>query len=150
MRSSGSGRSRFVHGDYGVVCRAWLMFGAWVGARPGEYFGLDWDALDFEQGLVTITRIKGRKQTDQVVFPKRAQDAILEMPGPAHGPVVLDGPRLPDREGVEQLLLQPGPQRVPDGPDGGAAGGARGGEGRDGPVFAASSRREPDRRERRR
>jgi integrase len=74
-----------VHGDYGVVCRAWLMFGAWVGARPGEYFGLDWDALDFEQGLVTITRIKGRKQTDQVVLPKRAQDAILEMPGPRTG-----------------------------------------------------------------
>jgi integrase len=71
-----------VHGDYGVVCRAWLMFGAWVGARPGEYFGLDWDALDFDQGLVTITRIKGRKQTDQVVLPKRARDAILDMPGP--------------------------------------------------------------------
>jgi integrase len=73
------------HGDYGVVCRAWLMFGAWVGARPGEYFGLDWDALDFEQGLVTITRIKGRRQTEQVVFPKRAQDAILEMPAPHTG-----------------------------------------------------------------
>jgi hypothetical protein len=41
--------------------------------------------LNFEQGLVTITRIKGRRQTEQVVFPKRAQDAILEMPAPHTG-----------------------------------------------------------------
>lgn len=69
------------HGDYGLMCRAWILFLAWVGARPGETFGLDWPALDFEEGLVTVTRIKGRKQTDRIVFPRRAQEAVLEIPG---------------------------------------------------------------------
>lgn len=70
-----------VHKDYGLMCRAWILFLAWVGTRPGEAFGLEWPALDFEEGLVTVTRIKGFKQTDRIIFPKRAQDALLELPG---------------------------------------------------------------------
>lgn len=64
---------------YGPVCRAWIMFSAWVCSRPGETFSRTWDDLDFENGLVRVTRVKGRKQTEWIVFPERAQQAVLDM-----------------------------------------------------------------------
>lgn len=65
---------------YGLVARAWVLFGAWVGTRPGETFGVRWDDLDLAGGLVRVTRVKGRKQTETVVLPTVARDAILDMP----------------------------------------------------------------------
>jgi integrase len=65
---------------YGLVARAWVLFGAWVGTRPGETFSVRWDDLDLANGLVRVTRVKGRKQTDTVVLPSVARDAILDMP----------------------------------------------------------------------
>lgn len=65
--------------DYGKVARAWIMWSAWVGSRPGETFTRRWEDLDWERGLVRVTRIKGRKQTEWIVFPQRVQDAVLSM-----------------------------------------------------------------------
>lgn len=69
-----------VHEGYGVVCRAWILFAAWVGARPAEYFALTWDSLDFEQGLVRVKRCKPPYRVEEVIFPRRAQEAVLAMP----------------------------------------------------------------------
>jgi integrase len=65
---------------YGQVARAWVLFGAWVGTRPGETFGVRWQDLDLRDGLVTVQRIKGRRQTDTIVLPSPVADAIQTMP----------------------------------------------------------------------
>lgn len=65
---------------YGLVARAWVLFGAWVGSRPGETFTVEWSDLDFRGGLVRVTRVKGRKQTEWIVLPAAVQDAIRAMP----------------------------------------------------------------------
>jgi integrase len=72
---------------YGRVARAWVLFGAWVGSRPGETFAVTMADLDFKGGLVRVTRVKGRKQTEWVVLPQAVQDAIEGMPAPARGPI---------------------------------------------------------------
>jgi integrase len=64
---------------YGTVCRAWIMFGAWVGARPGEYLRLSWDDLNWDDGTVAVKRCKRPYRVDVVVFPKIAQDAVRQM-----------------------------------------------------------------------
>jgi integrase len=67
---------------YGVVARAWVLFGAWVGTRPGETFSIEPLDLDYENGLVKVTRVKGRKQTEMIVLPSAVQAAIRRMPPP--------------------------------------------------------------------
>jgi integrase len=69
---------------YGLVARAWVLFGAWVGSRPGETFGVTAADLDFAAGEVTIRRVKkrgGEYPTDVVVLPAVVIDAIRDMPG---------------------------------------------------------------------
>jgi hypothetical protein len=46
-------------GGYGLVTRALVLFGAWTGMRPGETLTRTLADLDFEQGLVRVTRVKG-------------------------------------------------------------------------------------------
>jgi integrase len=75
------------HDGYGLIARAWVLFGAWVGTRPGETFTVQWPDLDFRNALVRVTRVKGRKQTEWIVLPQAVQDALRAMP-PASG----DGP----------------------------------------------------------
>lgn len=65
---------------YGLVARAWVLFGAWVGTRPGETFSVTSLDLDFEKGQVRVTRVKGRKQTEWIVLPTAVQAAIKRMP----------------------------------------------------------------------
>jgi integrase len=76
---------------YGLVARAWVLFGAWVGCRPGETFGVTAADLDFAAGEVRIRRVKkrgGSHPTDVVVLPQAAIDAIRAMPViPASGPL---------------------------------------------------------------
>lgn len=76
---------------YGLVARAWVMFGAWVGCRPGETFSVTAQNLNFGTGEVTIKRVKKRGgvyPVDTVVLPTAAIDAIRSMPTvPAHGPL---------------------------------------------------------------
>lgn len=75
---------------YGLTVAAWITFGAWVGSRPGETFGVTINDLDFATSEATIRRVKKRGSvypTDVVVFPVAAQTAIraisdLEQTGP--------------------------------------------------------------------
>jgi integrase len=64
-----------------------VLFGAWVGSRPGETFSVRWEDIDFRGGLVRVTRVKGRKQTEWIVLPSVVQDALRGMP-----PARDDGP----------------------------------------------------------
>lgn len=76
---------------YGLIARAWVLFGAWVGCRPGETFRVEARHLNFRTGEVTIKRVKkrgGEYPTDTVVLPTAAIEAIRDMPFvPAHGPL---------------------------------------------------------------
>jgi integrase len=76
---------------YGLTARAWVLFGAWVGCRPGETFTVTPQDLDFAAGEVRIRRVKkrgGTHPTDVVVLPQAAIDAIRAMPViPASGPL---------------------------------------------------------------
>lgn len=67
---------------YGRVVAAWIMFLAWTGCRPGEAAAARWGDLDVEHGLLTVPRIKGERQTDQVVLPGAAVQALGRMTAP--------------------------------------------------------------------
>jgi integrase len=71
---------RWGHDGYGQVAQAWILFGAWVGTRPGETFAVRWQDLDLKDGLVTVQRIKGRRQTDTIVLPSPVAEAVQRMP----------------------------------------------------------------------
>jgi integrase len=71
---------RWGRDGYGLVFRAAVLFGAWVGTRPGETFGVTWRDLDVRQGLVTVRRIKPPYHEDLLPVATVALDAIQEMP----------------------------------------------------------------------
>ena len=75
---------------YGLVARAWVLFGAWVGARPGETFKVEKRHLSFASGEVTIKRVKkrgGDYPTDVVVLPRVVIAALKLIDLPAAGPI---------------------------------------------------------------
>lgn len=78
---------------FGLVMYALIMFGAWVGTRPGETYGVEKANLDFAHGKVTVKRIKkrgGKYPTDTIVLPHVAAAAIRAMPDlPDSGPIFL-------------------------------------------------------------
>jgi integrase len=94
-------------GDYGRICKAWIFFSAWVGSRPSETFAVRWEDLDFKRGEATIRRVKGRKQTDVVVFPVAAQQAILDMPRKAQGLVFTTVGGKPINKGASRYYWDP-------------------------------------------
>lgn len=67
---------------YGQIARAWVLFAAWVGCRPGETFTTPLTSLASGQGLVKIRRVKKRGSegypTDTVVLPQAAADAVRD------------------------------------------------------------------------
>lgn len=65
---------------YGLVARAWVLFGAWVGARPGETFATTRSDLEVDAGLVWIQRVKPPYKRDHVVLPVVVVRAIAAMP----------------------------------------------------------------------
>jgi integrase len=75
---------------YGLVAQAWVLFGAWVGTRPGETFRVERADMDFDAGTVDVTRIKkrgGRYPTDTIILPDQAIQAIKRIPDlPMEGP----------------------------------------------------------------
>jgi integrase len=71
---------RWGRDGYGQVFRAAVLFGAWVGTRPGETFGVTWQDVDLRDGLVTVKRVKPPYSRDVVVLPSIAADAIQAMP----------------------------------------------------------------------
>lgn len=88
---------------YGLIARAWILFAAWVGCRPGETFTVTAQDLDFANGEVTIKRVKKRGgvyPTDIVVLPTAAIEAVRGMPAvPATGPLFTTVTGLPMRKG---------------------------------------------------
>lgn len=64
---------------YGRIARAWVLFAAWVGCRPGETFSVPLRNVNFHEGLVTIKRVKPPYDTDTVVLPKAAAAALREV-----------------------------------------------------------------------
>jgi integrase len=98
-------------GAYGVVVAGWITFGAWVGCRPGETFGVTAQDLDFDAGLATIRRVKKRgnvQPTDVVVFPKVAQDAVRAIPDlPSSGPIFRTITGQPITKGAQRYVWDP-------------------------------------------
>lgn len=76
---------------YGLTARAWVLFAAWVGCRPGETFSVTLGDLNFRDGVATIRRVKKRGQSypvDKVAFPSAAREAVNAMPViPREGPI---------------------------------------------------------------
>jgi integrase len=101
-RLAGIARREWGADGYGLVARAWVLFGAWVGTRPGETFSVSPLDLDFDGGLVRVTRVKGRKQTEWIVLPEVVQAAVAAIP-PAldQGPLFRTVTGIPmDRKGA--------------------------------------------------
>lgn len=73
---------------YGQIAKAWVLFAAWVGCRPGETFKVTLRDIDWHRRLVTIRRVKPPYDTDTVVIPTAAMDqlthvrALLAQEGP--------------------------------------------------------------------
>ena len=84
-RLAGIAEQTWGSGGYGLVARALVLFGAWVGARPGETLTRTDADLDVEGGLVRVTRVKGAKQTEWIVLPRQVIAALDAMP-PRHSP----------------------------------------------------------------
>lgn len=75
---------------YGKVARAWVLFGAWVGTRPGETFRVERQHLDFDAGEVRVRRIKKRGNTypvDTIVLPRVVVAALTTLSLPTVGPI---------------------------------------------------------------
>jgi integrase len=115
-------------GGYGLVTRALVLFGAWVGTRPGETLTRTGPDLDFDGGLVRVTRVKGR-QADRVDRPAapgarraRGDAAVPRARAVLHGAGPADG-----HEGRPALLLVADPRRVQGDVHAGAVAGAAAG-----------------------
>jgi integrase len=65
---------------YGQVFRAAVLFGAWVGTRPGETFSVTWRDLDVREGLVSVKRVKPPYNVDTLPVAEIALDAVQQMP----------------------------------------------------------------------
>lgn len=63
---------------YGIVARAWVLFAAWVGCRPGETFSVPLRDVDIPDGLVTVKRVKPPYSTDTIVLARAAGDALRD------------------------------------------------------------------------
>lgn len=72
-------------GAYGSVVAAWITFLAWTGARPKEAFAVEWPAVDLAGNRVTVSRVKGKQQTETIVLPPPAVQGLLAVPGPRAG-----------------------------------------------------------------
>ena len=72
--------NRWGKDGYGQVARAWILFGAWVGTRPGETFAVRWQDLNLRDSLVTVQRIKGKREHQDLPVASVVIDAIQQMP----------------------------------------------------------------------
>jgi integrase len=75
------------HGRHGGVMRAWVLFAAYTGLRPGEQSALEWRDVDLEQARVAVRRRLYRGRLDQpktgqrqVALPPPARDALIGIP----------------------------------------------------------------------
>jgi integrase len=69
-----------VHGLYGQMVAGWIAFLAWTGCRPSEAWKAEWADLDFDAGRFVVHRVKGKKQTQEIVLPQAARTALEAIP----------------------------------------------------------------------
>lgn len=78
---------------YGLTARAWVLFAADVGSRPGETFSAELRKMNLADGTIEIKRIKKRggvHPVDTVVLSRRASQAVQAIPNlPKVGQVFL-------------------------------------------------------------
>lgn len=86
-------------GEYGRVCKAWILWSAWVGTRPGETFTVMWRDLDLQGGLVTVKRVKPPYNTDTIPVARKVLDAIREMRAAPEGELFKTVTGRPVRQG---------------------------------------------------
>ena len=77
-----------VHGEFGPVFRAMVIFSAYVGLRPGELFALERsdvgrDEVQIRQNLDGTGTLKAPKNEQErvVVLPPPAREALKDVPG---------------------------------------------------------------------
>ena len=83
-----AGCAERAHGAYGPTVRAFVLFTAGTGMRPGEVYPLEWSDIDFERRRVWVRRrvYRGRLDTPksskarEIVLPPMARDALLALP----------------------------------------------------------------------
>jgi integrase len=87
-----------MHGDYGPMFRAVILFAAYEGTRPGEQFALRWSDIDFSRGEVRVERQFHKGRT---TLPKNGKPRLIALTEPA-----ADALRsVPRRVGVEWVFL---------------------------------------------
>jgi integrase len=79
-----------VHGDYGPTFRAMIVFAAYVGLRPGEFFALE--RSDVRSDEVSIRQ--NLDGTGQLKLPKNGKQRVVILPPPARAALLDVVPRL--------------------------------------------------------
>ena len=89
-----------VHGEYGPMFRAMVLFAAYVGLRPGELFALErrdvgHDEVTIRQNLDGTGTLKAPKNGREriVVLPPPARDALADVPARLDVPWLFVTPR---------------------------------------------------------
>lgn len=86
-----------VHGPYGPTFRAMILFAAYVGIRPGEFFALEHDDVDLERLEVSVrhnldatgeVKLPKSGRPRKVILPPPARDALISMPRRVSSPLV--------------------------------------------------------------
>jgi integrase len=79
--------ARTSHETYGPTMAAIVTFAAYTGVRPGELFAVEWKDLKRDTVEIRQSRSKSgeltlpkNNRTREIVFPKRARDAVASMP----------------------------------------------------------------------
>jgi integrase len=94
-----SGAALKVHGEFGPIFRAMILFSAYVGLRPGELFAL-------ERGDVGRDEVRIRQNLDgtgTIKAPKNGQERVVVLPPPARDALV----DVPARLDVSWLFVTP-------------------------------------------
>ena len=105
-----------VHGEFGPMFRAMVLFAAYVGLRPGELFALERsdvgrDEVTIRQNLDGTGTIKAPKNGRErvVVLPPPAREALADVPARLDVAVaVRHAARSAVRKSEPLLLLEPG------------------------------------------
>ena len=73
-----------VHGDYGPLFRAMILFSAYTGMRPGEVACVRWEDIDLKQGIVYVRRNRdGTGRVNDYTKNRQIREALLPPPAAA-------------------------------------------------------------------
>lgn len=94
-----AGHAVVVHGEFGPIFRAMILFAGYVGLRPGEMFALE--RSDVGRDEVTIRQ--NLDGTGTLKLPKNGQERVVVLPPPAREALAA----VPARLDVSWLFLTP-------------------------------------------